>query len=138
MDTPDEGEGQLDKAAELRKLEFHIDTAGKSISGEHIFGDVVYEDLSKSIKRVEVAGLETPLLAKGRELLQKIPESEISNIHNKTEQFLSAGDIASAKQWHGALNRSIGHYAQIDGALSREKINAYQKQANELYAKVYS
>lgn len=138
MSTLDVDKKSPDRAEELRRLEFQIDTAEKSISGEHIFGDVVYEDLSKSIKRVEIAGLESPLLAKGREILSKIPESEISNIHKKTEEFLSAGDIASAKQWHGALNRSIGHYAQIDGALSSEQIAAYQKQANELYTKVYA
>ncbi len=122
---------------EIKRLDFFRDTARKILSGELTYGDTAYEDLTKSLTKAEEAGIDVSSFKKEtEEIINQIPRAEINNILKKIEEFLESGDVASAKSWHAGLEESIRHW-ESKGVLESDEILSFQKQANDIGAKLY-
>lgn len=100
--NPDQDlENNPEEARELRVLKAKMAHARKTLRGERIFGDTVWEDLQNSLLAIEEGGVDASTLkAEASEMVAQLPGAEISNVLGQAEDYFQTGDIAGAKSWH--------------------------------------
>ncbi len=136
--APDQDlESSPEDSREIQVLKSRMAHARKTLRGERMFGDTVWEDLQKNLTSAEEAGVDVSAFNdEAREMIAQLPSAEISNVLARADGFFATQDIASAKSWHADAQTRLRDWKK-KGGIPPDKFLEFQNRMNLLGSSLY-